>query len=440
MSKKAWIILILLTAAGCATFQKSYTPPSFYLEPPRPVVLTSLNLNQRLIFEEGWNSLKKGDVDKARKNFLKLGTDSPFYYLGEGYCRLYENDFQAAESFLLKALELEPELTSARTGLVTVYEKLGNEEKEFVQLREVLKKDPEHSWARPRFESLKNRLTGQLISRAREDLGKNKKDEARQNLLKALFYSPDSIDAHLLLARVYRSEKNLSQAIIHYQTALNIAPSDRVLLREYAETLLENDDLSKSLDVFEKLRELNPQDKEVLEKISFLRNQLGIVEIPSLYHQIPKSPSITRQDLAAIIGVKFYQYLPEPKKTPIIVDIAASWANKFIIRVVGNSLMDVYENHTFEPNRVINRAELAETFFRLINHLKLQGKKLIPQIPENKIVISDIPADNLYYYPAVQMVAYQLMELSPSRRFMPDTPVPGTEALRIADLLLNLIK
>ncbi|MBC7365183.1 MAG: S-layer homology domain-containing protein [Candidatus Aminicenantes bacterium] len=231
----------------------------------------------------------------------------------------------------------------------------------------------------------------------------------------------------------------MTQALNHYQTALKLAPNDRVLLREYAETLQENDDLSKSLDVYEKLRELNPQDKEVSEKITFLKNKLGIVEIPSLYHQIPQSSAITRQDLAAIIGVKFYQYLPEPKNTPIIVDIGASWASKFIIRVTGNAIMDIYENHTFEPNRVITRAELAETFYRLINHLKSRNKKLIPQIPENKIMISDIPADNLYYYPAVQMVAYQLMELSPGKKFLPEAPVAGNEALRIADLLLNLI-
>ncbi len=440
MSQKAWLVLILLFTASCATFEKAYTPPAFYLESPPPVTLAGLSLNQRLIFEDGWKSLKKGEVDKARKNFLKLGASNSFYYLGEGYCRLYENDLQAAESFFLKAVELNPELITARVGLVTIYEQLGQEEKEFTQLREILKKQPDHAWARSKLEALKNKLTQQLISQAREALGKNKKEEARQNLLKALFYAPESTEAHTLLARIYRSEKKLPQALNHYQTALNLAPNDKVLLREYAETLLENDDLSKSLDIYEKLRELNPQDKEVLEKISFLKNQLGIVEIPSLYHQIPQSSAITRQDLAAILGVKFYQYLPEPKNTPIIVDIAASWASKFIIKVVGNALMDVYENHTFEPNRVITKAELAETFYRLINHLKARGKKLVPQIPENKIMISDIPADNLYYYPAVQMVAYQLMELSPAKRFMPEAPVPGNEALRIADLLLNLIK
>ncbi|HNS04789.1 MAG TPA: hypothetical protein PKH53_02130, partial [Candidatus Saccharicenans sp.] len=96
--------------------------------------------------------------------------------------------------------------------------------------------------------------------------------------------------------------------------------------------------------------------------------------------------------------------------------------------------------HTFEPNRIVTRAELAETFSRLINFLKGKGFKLMPQIPPEKIQISDIPPENIYYLPAVQMIAYQLMELSAQRRFQPDRPVSGVEALRIADLLLNLIK
>jgi hypothetical protein len=89
---------------------------------------------------------------------------------------------------------------------------------------------------------------------------------------------------------------------------------------------------------------------------------------------------------------------------------------------------------------VVTRAELAETFFRLINFLKGKGFKLIPQIPPDRIQISDLPPENLYYLPAVQMVAYQLMELAAQKRFQPDRPVSGTEALRLADLLLNLIK
>ncbi|HEK86534.1 MAG TPA: tetratricopeptide repeat protein [Candidatus Aminicenantes bacterium] len=440
MKRKNWFLLAIIFLASCATFQKTYIPPSFYLEGPPPLQLSQLTLNERIAFEEGWKNLKRGNIDGARKEFLKLGEKNAFFHLGEGYCRLYEKDMGAAEAFFLKALELNPELVSARIGLANIYEQQKEEDKLFIQLREILKKEPENSWAKPKYEDLKSQKTQALIKEAQSLLSLNKKEEAKQSLLKALFYSPNSIEAHLQLARLYRGEKKYPQALNHYQTLSQLSPKDKQILKEYAETLLENDDLSQSLDLYEKLNELSPGDKQVQEKITYLKNQLGIVEIPSRYNDIPKFQSLTREDLAAILGVKFNAYLPGPTSPPIIVDISTSWATRFILKVTAANLMDIYDNHTFEPTRVVTRAELAETFFRLINYLKGKGKKLIPQIPENKIQISDIPEENLYYLPAVEMIAYQLMELYPQKKFMPDRPVSGAEALSLADLLVNLIK
>jgi tetratricopeptide (TPR) repeat protein len=440
MKKKAILLLAVLFLASCASFQKAYVPPSFHLESPQPVVLAQLTLDQRIAFEDGWSNLKRGNVEKARKEFLKLGENNAFYHLGEGYCRLYEQNPEGAETSFEKALEMNPELVSARVGLAVIYEQQGNEDKLFLELREILKKEPEHSWAKPGYEDLKNRKSQTLIKEAEAFLNQNKKEEAKESFLKALFYFSNSKEAHWQLARIYRSEKKYSQALNHYEVLSNLSPADKQIFREYAETLMENEDLSKSLDVYEKLRNLSPGDQQIKERIEFLKNQLGIVELPSMYDEIPKLQAITRQDLAAILAVKFHQFLSEPASSPIIVDIATSWASRFIIRVAAIPLMDIYDNHTFEPGRVVTRAELAETFYRLINYLSGKGKKLFPLIPTSKIQISDIPEDNIYYLPAVQMVAYQLMELSAQKRFVPDAPVSGIEALRTAEFLLNLIK
>lgn len=433
-------ILLILLLSSCATFQPTYVPPSFYLENPQPVVLAQLSLNERLAFEEGWNSLKQGNIEKARKEFSKLSRENPFFNLGEGYCRLYEQQLSEAEAFFLRAVELNPELISARIGLATIYEQTGDEERLFIQLREILKKSPDQSWARPRYDEIKTNLARSHLKKAQEELELNRKEQAKEELLKALFYSPDSVEAHLQLARIYRSEKKYDQAINHYQVIYNLKPQDKQILREYAETVEANDDLSQALGMYEKLEQLDPGNEQVKEKIEFLRNRLGIIELPSMFHEIPKSQAITRQDLAAILAVKFNNFLPQPSSPPVIIDISTSWAAKFIIQVASISLMDIYDNHTFEPNRPVTRVELADTFYRLINYLQRKGKRIIPTIPPDRIQINDIPADNPYYLPAVNMIAYQLMELSSQRRFLPDLPVSGIEALRIADILLNLIK
>jgi len=106
-------------------------------------------------------------------------------------------------------------------------------------------------------------------------LNQNQKEEAKQLLLKALFYSPQSREAHWQLARIYRSEKKYGQAINHYQALSQLAPADRQVLREYAETLLEHDDLSQSLDVYTRLKELAPDDKEVQKKNWLFEKSIG---------------------------------------------------------------------------------------------------------------------------------------------------------------------
>lgn len=433
-------LILLLTSCLSLPLKTEYAPPAFHLENPGPVVLAELSLNERLAFEEGWKSLKQGNIARARKEFGRLPRENAFFNLGEGYCRLYEQQPAEAEAFFLEALRLNPELISARAGLAIIYEQQTNREKEFLQLREILKKIPDHNWAKPRYEDLRSKMTGSLMQEAGNWLNQNRPDQAREALLKALFYSPELTEAHLQLARLYRSQKKYPQALTHYQTLYTLLPRDKRVLKEYAETLEANDDLSLSLDIYEKLRELSPGDKQVQDKVEYLKNSLGIIELPSMYNEIAGSQAITRQDLAAILAVKFNQYLPQATAPPIIVDISTSWASRFIIRVVALRLMDKYDNHTFEPTRQITRAELADAFSRLISYLKGKGKKLVPIVPPDRIQINDLPADNYYYQPAVTMISYQLMELAGQKRFNPDLPVSGIEALRIADILLNLLK
>jgi len=149
-------LILLLTSCLSLPLKTEYTPPAFYLENPQPVILAQMSLNERLAFEEGWKSLKQGNIDRARKEFGRLSRENAFFNLGEGYLRLYEQQLAEAEAFFQEALRLNQELISARVGLAIIYEQQTNQEKEFLQLREILKKIPDHNWAKPRYEDLRS--------------------------------------------------------------------------------------------------------------------------------------------------------------------------------------------------------------------------------------------------------------------------------------------
>ena len=102
-------------------------------------------------------------------------------------------------------------------------------------------------------------------------------------------------------------------------------------------------------------------------------------------------------------------------------------------------ILDVYRNHTFQPQKIVTRAEMAEILNRLILHLKKQGHQFIQQIPPQQIQITDVSQDNFYYRPIVAMISYDIMSLSLGRKFNPDQSISGSEAIRLLNIILALI-
>lgn len=264
-------------------------------------------------------------------------------------------------------------------------------------------------------------------------------------LLKVLFYDPDSSEAHYELGRIYLQEDNVESAMIHFQSFLekDTAGADRrkAVLRDIAEMHFLRQEFGRSLDYYERLRELEPADQDVLRRIEELKASLGIYELPSEYASIPTSEAVAREDLASLIGVKFKDLLDGPgRRTRIVVDIATSWAQNYIVEIASLDIMSVFDNHTFQPRRIINRAELAETAVRLIRFLQARGRRFVPLMEARRIQIADVTPEN-YYYPAiVEALSYQIMVLDPQRMFEPERTVTGREAIRVLDIILGLAR
>ncbi|MHB8094106.1 MAG: tetratricopeptide repeat protein [Candidatus Aminicenantales bacterium] len=423
---------------SCATFEPH--APSFFMEDLPQSLIMEMSLEQRIAAEEAWKDLRTGNP-RARKEIMQLGPDNPVYDVGLGYLYFQEQDLPSAERSFQDALKLRPELIAAHVGLAQVSETSGNEEQAFNHYREILKQQPEHAWAKPRYEALRDRKTDELLAQAKEAFAAGDAEAGKRAYLQALHYSPDSSAAHLSLARIYKGEKNIPNAILHFKAAESGDPTNAEVLKEYAETLYEAGEFGRSLDLYERLAEVDSKNADARDRIENLKNRLGIYELPSLYNSIADSEAVTREDLAALIAVKLKENLDDSGvKPPILVDIQTSWAARFILKVTALGIMEDFENHTFLPRKIINRAELAETMLRLVNHLKNAGARFTRQMQPERIQITDVPPDNFYYAPITQIVAYQIMDLSPQRSFRPDAAVGGQEAIRTLDIIVALLK
>lgn len=424
---------------SCATYQAP--PPSLYIGSLPPSLVAELTLEERILAEEVWTDLKQGRGSKAEKAVSRLGMDSPIYNVSLGYIDFLASKMQSAEKFFRLALQERPELALAHAGLAQIYQKSGRDDQAFAALREVLKTEPENPWAKQEYEALKNRKMKEVKEEARTALAEGDTKRAKAALLKALYYSPQDTESHLTLADIYINENKLQNALVHMKAATTSDPGNKEILKKYAETLSQAGQHTKSLAIYEQILKLDPQNKEVQDQIQSLRKRLGIFELPSKYESIPSSDAITREEMAALLAVKFKGIVDEMTDSPpIIIDISASWASKFILQITSHQIMGIYPNHTFQPKKTVTRAEMAKILSQFIAYLEKKGYKFIQQIPPDRIEISDVSAQNYYYQPILKMLSYNIMELSLDRAFEPDSSVSGEQAIKLLDIILALIK
>ncbi len=428
---------MVVLAVSCSTFKP--TPPSIYIEDMPVSYSSGMTLDQRLAAGDAWKSLRQGRTERASKLLEALPADNAARRVGLGYVELVMNDLQASERSFKDSLAAFPDMVPAYAGLAQVYEYLGKRDQAFIQYREIMKRAPDNKWAGGRLTSIRAELLSAAADEARAALAAGKTAEAKKACLKALFYDAGNADIHLQLARIYKKEKDPKNALLHLREALSGRPGDKTAMTDYAELLYDTENFSQSLDIYEKLAEADKTNQGYAARIAELKEKLGVFEVPSQYGKIAATEILTREDLAAILAVKFKGRLGTgPEKSTIIVDIAASWAQKLIVRVASYNIMKTYDNHTFQPRRIINRAELAETLSNLMDFLSAGGASFSPVIDPRRIKIADVPLESFYYQPVLRTVSCQVLELTPRSCFEPERTVSGLEAGRALDVIARL--
>ncbi len=439
MKKAFKIFLLFIFFWSCVTYQPA--PPSLYIENLPASIAAEFSLEERILAEEAWEALNRGEGKKAEKQISKLGAQHPIYNVGLAYAYFLQNRLQKAEELFKAALKDLPNMILIHSGLAQIYRNKGRDDRAFAEYREILKREPEHPWAKQQYEILKNKKYDESLLEAKAAIAAGDADGSKEAYLKALYYAPQSTEVHLVLADIYKKENKLQNALVHLKAASSNEPENAGILRDYAETLYLAAQYTKSLEIYEKLNNLEPGNREIEGRIEGIKNKLGIYELPTRYNSIASSEAVSKEEIAALLAVRFKGILDEvPGTPPIIIDIATSWASQFILQVTSLGILDIYPNHTFQPKKIVTRAEMAEILLRLIDYLKKKGYKFIQQIPPEKIQISDVASHNYYHKAITEILSYNIMDLSLEREFNPDLPVSGQESTRLLDIILGLIK
>jgi tetratricopeptide (TPR) repeat protein len=241
--------------------------------------------------------------------------------------------------------------------------------------------------------------------------------------------SPDSPFLYRELANVEKREGNLAQALEHAQKAATLNPAEPRNFVTIAEIYEAQEDYAKAVEAYTTAAALEANDA-VDAKIEELRERAAFAAMPEEYKSIETAPTVTRAQLAALFGVRLDDLLKRaPRANAVVItDTRGSWAAPWILSVARTGLMEVYPNHTFQPNAIVRRGDLAQASSRALALLAAGNPKLAAAIRNPRGRFPDVPPGHLSYQAAAVAVESGVMTPTADGTFQLARPITGAEA------------
>ncbi len=119
----------------------------------------------------------------------------------------------------------------------------------------------------------------------------------------------------------------------------------------------------------------------------------------------------------------------------IMTDIFDHPYRESIIRMVAGGYMNAFPNHTFRPEALVSRAEMAGFIWEVARSASGLDPVRIPGWD-----IDDLPPTNRFYLPVKAVLHLGIMDLNVEGAFGPTEPVTGREAWDMYIRLYNLTR
>jgi tetratricopeptide (TPR) repeat protein len=444
--KRAAAACLLILAAACAP-KTIPAPPAVstpkypdYIFPAPPAGIGTPAAIER--HQAGWGWLQAGDLRSAERNFSAALKQSPPFYPAEaglGYVALAQKKHKESLVHFDRAVVMNPRYAPALGGRAEALLALGEEEEAVQSIEAALQADPSLTGLRTRIQVLRFRGQQQEIARARQLAEANKFDEARAAYVAAIEASPQSPFLHRELAEVERRAGDLDSALDHAHKAAELEPEEpraHVMLGEIYEA---RGEFARAADELSSAVALQPDDA-LSAKIEDLRARAVFAAMPPEYRAIGDSPSLTRGQLAALLAVKLEPLLSGARNASavVITDTRAHWAAPYILTVARSAVMDPFPNHTFQPDQVVLRADLARAVSRTLNLIAKRQPQLAAAWRNPRRKFPDVPTGHLSYPAAALAVEAGVMTTAADGSFQLTRPVTGTEAVAAIDKLTQL--
>jgi tetratricopeptide (TPR) repeat protein len=450
MSIKARALVLGLSAAlslaACAG--RAAAPPAMpavarypdFMYPAVPMSLQRAPGAERI--DSGWRFLQNGDTRSAARDFAAALARNPQLYparAGDGYVALARADYDRALAAFDAALKSAPDYVPALVGRGQTLLAMKRDVEALAAFEAALAADSSLTDVRRRVDVLRFRTVEQVIESARSDAADGRLDRARTAYERAIELSPESSFLYRELAAVERRQGEGDRALQHFERAVELDPSDTAALIAVGDLRAERQDYPAAEEAYRNAAAIDPTP-EVSAKIAALADRVRELKFPPEFQAIPESSAVTRGELAALIGVRLERFLAgAPQQQVVITDAAGHWAGPWIAGVARAAVMDPFENHTFQPELVIRRGDLATAVRRLLTLAVPNDPALRKRLAEQP-KIADMPTTHLVYPAAAAAVASGVMPLVDGMRFEVNRPVTGAEAVEVINRLQTLVR
>ena len=381
----------------------------------------------------GWQFLQAGDLRNAEREFKVALILAPEFYpaqTGLGYVELARKEPEDALPHFERALAAVGRDVSALVGGGLAFLALNRETDALFAFESATAVDPSLVDIKRRVEVLRFRGLGQDLAAARQAAREGKLDEAARAYASAIASSPDSPFLYRELAVVERRQGNTDAALSDFRKALALDPTDVASIVGVGDLLADSGDLDGAEKAYTDalLLELN---EAVDAKLDAVRARVELARLPAEYRAIDTAAQITRGDLAALIGVRLAPLVQAARRseTVVVTDARNHWAATWIMAVVRAGVIDPYDNHTFQPNGIVRRSDLALAMSRLLSRASAGRPAQARAWESARLKFSDLQPGHLAYPAASIVVAAGVMKTGADNAFQPQQIVNGPEAV-----------
>ncbi len=427
----------LMPAAGCATKAATVAPvpvaPAFpdFVYPAAPPALASMGAART--HEAAWQWLQAGDDRAAERTFAAALKEAPSFYPSEaglGYVAFSRRDHKAAVQHFDRALAADPGYAPALVGRGEALLILGQRDEALASFESAVAADPALSSLRGRIEALRFRGLRDDVAAARRAAEAGRLADARAAYERTIAASPDSAFLYRELAEVERREGTPAAALEHAQKAAALNPGEarnHVLIADLHEAMGE---YLQAIEAYDAAIAIEPSSA-FDARIDALRAKAAFASLPSEYQSIETSPTVTRAQLAALFGVRLEELLKRaPSRTAVVLtDTRGNWASPWIQSASRAGVMEPYPNHTFQPNAVVRRGDLALAVTRALWLIAAEDPRVAASWRNSRRRFPDLSPGHLSYPAASAAVDAGVMQTADDGSFQLQRPATGAEAV-----------